>query len=128
MSTTESRVRAAYSRIEATDRPEIWIDLRPRADVEAEARGLDERLARGERLPLAGRLLAVKGNIDVAGLPTTAGCPAYAGPPRTPPWSPASARPARWCWAPRTWTSSRPAWWAPAPPTARSGAPSTRRG
>ncbi|WP_327182115.1 allophanate hydrolase [Streptomyces sp. NBC_01334] len=78
MSTTVSRVRAAYARIEATDRPEIWIDLRPRADVEAEARTLDERLARGERLPLAGRLLAVKGNIDVAGLPTTAGCPAYA--------------------------------------------------
>ncbi|MFE1924056.1 allophanate hydrolase [Streptomyces asoensis] len=78
MSTTVSRVRAAYARIEAVDRPEIWIDLRPRADVEAEARGLDERLARGERLPLAGRLLAVKGNIDVAGLPTTAGCPAYA--------------------------------------------------
>ncbi|MEU9311110.1 allophanate hydrolase [Streptomyces sp. NPDC048256] len=78
MSTTVSRVRAAYARIEATDRPEIWIDLRLRADVEAEARALDERLARGERLPLAGRLLAVKGNIDVAGLPTTAGCPAYA--------------------------------------------------
>ncbi|MFE7928826.1 allophanate hydrolase [Streptomyces sp. NPDC057456] len=78
MSTTVSRVRAAYTRIEATDRPEIWIDLRPPADVEAEARTLDERLARGERLPLAGRLLAVKGNIDVAGLPTTAGCPAYA--------------------------------------------------
>ncbi|WP_062646914.1 allophanate hydrolase [Streptomyces maremycinicus] len=78
MSTTVSRVRAAYARIEATDRPEIWIDLRPRAEVEAEARTLDERLARGERLPLAGRLLAVKGNIDVAGLPTTAGCPAYA--------------------------------------------------
>ncbi|MER5196623.1 allophanate hydrolase [Streptomyces sp. NPDC002755] len=78
MSTTVSRVRAAYARIEATDRPEIWIDLRPPADVEAEARTLDERLAAGERLPLAGRLLAVKGNIDVAGLPTTAGCPAYA--------------------------------------------------
>lgn len=78
MSTTVSRVRAAYARIEAADRPEIWIDLRPRADVEAEARALDERLACGERLPLAGRLLAVKGNIDVAGLPTTAGCPAYA--------------------------------------------------
>ncbi|MFD9431830.1 allophanate hydrolase [Streptomyces sp. NPDC060002] len=78
MSTTVSRVRAAYARIEATDRAEIWIDLRPPADVESEARTLDERLARGERLPLAGRLLAVKGNIDVAGLPTTAGCPAYA--------------------------------------------------
>ncbi|MES5822371.1 allophanate hydrolase [Streptomyces sp. RG80] len=72
------RVRAAYERVEAVDRPEIWIDLRPRAEVEAEARALDERVTAGERLPLAGRLLAVKGNIDVAGLPTTAGCPAYA--------------------------------------------------
>ncbi len=73
-----TRVRAAYDRIEATDRPEIWIGLRPRADVEAEARSVDARVAGGERLPLAGRLFAAKGNIDVAGLPTTAGCPAYA--------------------------------------------------
>ncbi|NNN32902.1 allophanate hydrolase [Streptomyces sp. S3(2020)] len=73
-----SRVRAAYARIEAVDRPEIWIDLRPQDEVEAEARALAERVAAGERLPLACRLLAVKGNIDVAGLPTTAGCPAYA--------------------------------------------------
>ncbi|MGW7726417.1 allophanate hydrolase [Streptomyces canus] len=78
MSTTVTRVRAAYDRIEAVDRPEIWIDLRPREEVEREARTIDERLAKGERLPLAGRLLAAKGNIDVAGLPTTAGCPSYA--------------------------------------------------
>ncbi|MFJ7966933.1 allophanate hydrolase [Streptomyces sp. NPDC096324] len=73
-----TRVRMAYARIEAVDRPEIWIDLRPRAEAEREARSVDERAAAGEHLPLAGRLLAVKGNIDVAGLPTTAGCPAYA--------------------------------------------------
>ncbi|WP_217239749.1 allophanate hydrolase [Streptomyces sp. AC555_RSS877] len=78
MSTTLSRVRAAYARIEAVDRPEIWIDLRPQPEVEAEARTIDERVASGEPLPLAGRLLAAKGNIDVAGLPTTAGCPSYA--------------------------------------------------
>ncbi|MEU9449343.1 allophanate hydrolase [Streptomyces sp. NPDC048277] len=78
MSSTVSRVRAAYARIEAVDRPEIWIDLRPREEVETEARAVDERVAAGERLPLAGRLFAAKGNIDVHGLPTTAGCPAYA--------------------------------------------------
>ncbi|MCL6733917.1 allophanate hydrolase [Streptomyces neyagawaensis] len=76
-----TRVRLAYERIDAVDRPEIWIDLRARPDVEAEARAVDARLAAGDRLPLAGRLLAVKGNIDVHGLPTTAGCPAYAYPP-----------------------------------------------
>jgi allophanate hydrolase len=78
MSTTVTRVRAAYDRVEAVDRPEIWIDLRPREEVEREARTIDERLAKGEQLPLAGRLFAAKGNIDVAGLPTTAGCPSYA--------------------------------------------------
>jgi allophanate hydrolase len=78
MSSTLTRVRAAYDRVEAVDRPEIWIDLRPREEVEREARTIDERLAEGERLPLAGRLFAAKGNIDVAGLPTTAGCPSYA--------------------------------------------------
>ncbi|MDQ1044055.1 allophanate hydrolase [Streptomyces sp. V4I2] len=78
MATTLSRVRAAYARIDAVDRPEIWIDLRPQQEVEAEARTIDERVASLEPLPLAGRLFAAKGNIDVAGLPTTAGCPSYA--------------------------------------------------
>ncbi|MEU3277008.1 allophanate hydrolase [Streptomyces antibioticus] len=78
MTTTLTRLQAAYDRIDAVDRPEIWIDLRPREETEAEARSIDARVASGERLPLAGRLLAVKGNIDVAGLPTTAGCPSYA--------------------------------------------------
>ena len=36
------------------------------------------RVAAGERLPLAGLTVAVKDNIDVAGLPTTAGAPSYA--------------------------------------------------
>ncbi|MFI6281738.1 allophanate hydrolase [Streptomyces sp. NPDC050988] len=74
---TLTRARRAYARIEATARPEVWIDLRPQAEVEEEARAIDTRLAAGEHLPLAGKLFAAKGNIDVAGLPTTAGCPAY---------------------------------------------------
>lgn len=72
------RVEAAYARVAEVDRPEVWIDLRPRADVLAEAEEVTRRIEAGEELPLAGLLAAVKGNIDVAGLPTTAGCPAFA--------------------------------------------------
>jgi allophanate hydrolase len=72
------RVRAAYARLALGERPEAWITLRPESDVLADAEAVEARLAAGEELPLAGRLLAVKDNIDVAGLPTTAGCPAYA--------------------------------------------------
>lgn len=43
--TALARSRAAYDRIEAVDRPEIWIDLRPRPDVETEARSIDARVA-----------------------------------------------------------------------------------
>ncbi|GAA4628074.1 allophanate hydrolase [Actinoallomurus vinaceus] len=70
--TALERVRRAYDRIAEVDRPEIWITLRPREETEAEARAVDPRL------PLAGTVVAVKNNIDVAGLPTTAGCPSYA--------------------------------------------------
>ncbi|MEU6774909.1 allophanate hydrolase [Streptomyces sp. NPDC046759] len=72
------RVRAAYARIAQVDRPEVWIGLRPQAETEADAAAVDAKAAAGDRLPLAGTVFAVKGNIDVAGLPTTAGCPAYA--------------------------------------------------
>jgi allophanate hydrolase len=70
--TAVERIRRAYARIAEVDRPEVWITLRPQEEVEAEARAVDPTL------PLAGTVLAVKGNIDVAGLPTTAGCPSYA--------------------------------------------------
>ncbi|MFT2690481.1 allophanate hydrolase [Clavibacter zhangzhiyongii] len=66
------RVRDAYARIAEVDRPEVWIALRPEADVLAEAEALDPTL------PFAGVLVAVKDNIDVAGLDTTAGARSFA--------------------------------------------------
>ena len=45
----------------------------------AEAEAVDRRVASGERLPLAGVPLAVKDNVNVAGLPTTAGSRVLSG-------------------------------------------------
>jgi allophanate hydrolase len=75
-------VRAALARIAAADRPEIWIALRCEADLLAEAAALDARPA-GERGELYGLTVAVKDNVDVAGLPTTAACPAFSYSPTT---------------------------------------------
>jgi allophanate hydrolase len=73
-----ARVRAAYAAIDAAGRPEVWITLRPAAEALAEAAGIDARAAGGADLPLAGLVAAVKDNIDVAGLPTTAAAPSFA--------------------------------------------------
>ena len=53
----------------------------PESSAIADARAVDARLAAGAVLPLAGLTLAVKDNIDVAGLPTTAACPSFATDP-----------------------------------------------
>lgn len=76
--TLTDRIERAYARIAEVDRREIWIHLRSESDVQADAMVIEARVAAGEQLPLAGQLLAVKDNIDVAGIPTTAGCPTYA--------------------------------------------------
>ncbi|WP_137873687.1 allophanate hydrolase [Rhodococcus sp. Q] len=76
--TPTDRVVRAFRRLAEVDRPEVWILLRSETDVLADARAVEERLAAGADLPLAGLLVAVKDNVDVAGMPTTAACPEYA--------------------------------------------------
>jgi allophanate hydrolase len=83
MPTPTDRVRAAYQRLADVDRPEVWTCLRPEHELAAEAETLEGWIAAGSSLPLAGTLVAVKDNIDVAGLPTTAGCPEFAYTPDT---------------------------------------------
>jgi allophanate hydrolase len=69
---------AAYEAIQ----PEVWITRLTDAAVLAAAADVDRRIAAGEHLPLAGVPFAVKDNLDVAGLSTTAGCPAFAYAPQ----------------------------------------------
>lgn len=71
-------VERSLAAIAGDGRDGIWISLVAPEAVRAQAAEVDQRVAAGEDLPLAGRTLAVKDNIDVAGLPTTAGCPSFA--------------------------------------------------
>jgi allophanate hydrolase len=72
--------QAALEAVAAYDlvQPQAWILRLPAEAVLAQARAVDARIAAGEALPLAGVPFAVKDNIDVAGLPTSAACPAFA--------------------------------------------------
>ncbi|MFC0241754.1 allophanate hydrolase [Rhodopseudomonas telluris] len=73
--TPAQTIARCYQRIRAHGDPAIFITLRDEADAVAEAVAL---AAKDPSLPLYGVPVAVKDNIDVAGLPTTAACPAFA--------------------------------------------------
>jgi allophanate hydrolase len=73
--TPADMVARSYARIKAHNDPAIFITLRQEADVVAEAQALARN--GGKTLPLYGIPVAIKDNIDVKGVPTTAACPAY---------------------------------------------------
>jgi allophanate hydrolase len=69
-------VARSFARIRDHNDPAIFISLRDEKEALTEAQNLAAKDA--AELPLYGVPVAVKDNIDVAGLPTTAACPAFA--------------------------------------------------
>ena len=69
---------ALLGRIAETGVQPVWISVLDQAALDKRLERLEARRRAGEPLPLYGVPFAVKDNIDVAGLPTTAACPAFA--------------------------------------------------
>jgi allophanate hydrolase len=67
-------IAALYDRLQSEPLNPVWISLLPRDAALARAREIENH----PEWLLAGKTFAVKDNFDVAGMPTTAGCPAYA--------------------------------------------------
>ncbi len=76
-------VSEVYQRIAEQGDAATWISLVPREKSLARARKLEQAPLATAR-PLYGVPFAIKDNIDVAGMPTTAACPAFSySPPRS---------------------------------------------
>jgi allophanate hydrolase len=69
-------IARSFQRIRDHNDPAVFISLRDEKDAMAEAGALTRKDA--AQLPLYGVPVAVKDNIDAAGSPTTAACPAFA--------------------------------------------------
>jgi allophanate hydrolase len=72
LSDLTSTIRETYQRIEAYGDRNVWIHLIPEAETLARAEALEQDL------PLHGQTFAIKDNIDLAGVATTAACPDFA--------------------------------------------------
>jgi allophanate hydrolase len=74
-------IEETYARIERHNDPALFIAIRPRSEALAIAERVQASGPEGKAL--YGVPFVVKDNIDVAGLPTTAACPAFAYRPAT---------------------------------------------
>src|SRR3990167_3565231 len=74
--TPSAVVEDVLGRIAARGDDKVWIHVLPKAELVDLARGLEKAGPAGK--PLYGVPFAIKDNIDLAGHPTTAGCPSYA--------------------------------------------------
>jgi allophanate hydrolase len=79
MSALADKIAQTFQRIRERGSDGVWISLVPEEQALIRAAELE---ADSGDLPLKGSTFAIKDNIDLAGLPTTAACPAYAYTPK----------------------------------------------
>jgi allophanate hydrolase len=80
--TPSQMVETVHAHIRNNDN-RAWITIMPLEALREYAHAVETRAAEMDTLPLYGVPFAIKDNIDLAGIPTTAACPAYAYTPQT---------------------------------------------